>query len=118
MYVIEIRAEDNRIVLGPEEELYRSSFWASNVSFVSGSPPETAIEVSAKVRYKASQRPAVVVPHGGYAEVRFAEPQRAVTPGQAVVFYDGDEIVGGGIIESAPPVPGDGVGPVDAAVGV
>jgi tRNA-specific 2-thiouridylase len=40
MYVIEIRAEDNRIVLGPEEELYRSSFWASNVSFVSGSPPE------------------------------------------------------------------------------
>ena len=118
MYVIEIRAEDNRIVLGPEEELYRSSFWASNVSFVSGSPPETAIEVSAKVRYKASQRPAVVVPHGGYAEVRFVEPQRAVTPGQAVVFYDGDEVVGGGIIESAPSVPGDGVGSVGAAIGV
>ena len=107
MYVVRIQTDDNLVVLGREEELYRSRFWASGVNFISGHVPETPIEVSAKIRYKASEHPASVTPHGSWAEVRFVEPQRAVTPGQAVVFYDGEQVVGGGIIELEPPPPVD-----------
>ena len=61
------------------------------------------MEVTAKIRYKASESPATLLARDGWAEVRFAEPQRAVTPGQAVVFYQADELVAGGIIELEPP---------------
>ena len=61
--------------------------------------------VTAKIRYKASEASASVIPlDEGWAEIRFDEPQRAVTPGQAVVFYDGDRILGGGYIELEAPV--------------
>ena len=102
-YVVEISAEDNLVVLGREEELYRSEFYASKINFISGAIPDGPVNVTAKIRYKAKEQPATVVPHGDWAEFRFAEPQRAVTPGQAVVFYNGEEIVGGGIIELARP---------------
>ena len=102
-YVVRIDAETNKVVLGREEKLYRSVFWASGVSYTAGEPPEGPIEVNAKIRYKASESAATVVPHVGWAEVRFEEPQRAVTPGQAVVFYDGEEVLGGGMIELNPP---------------
>ncbi len=103
MYVSKIDAAANRVVLGPEEELYRRDMWASRVSFTSGSAPATELEVTAKIRYKASEAPATLVPQGDWARVSFHEPQRAVTPGQAVVFYDDEEVVGGGIIELDPP---------------
>ena len=99
VYVVKIDTETNRVTLGPEEELYRSDLWASRMSFISGETPDGPLEVTTKIRYKASERPATVIPRGAWAEVRFRELQRAVTPGQAVVFYDGDELVGGGIIE-------------------
>ncbi len=103
MYVSKIDAAANRVVLGPEEELYRRDMWASRVSFTSGSAPATELEVTAKIRYKASEAPATLAPQGDWARVSFHEPQRAVTPGQAVVFYDDEEVVGGGIIELEPP---------------
>ena len=112
MYVVRIQTENNLIVLGQEDDLYRSQFWASGVNFISGRVPEVPIEVSAKIRYKASENRATVTPRGDWAEVRFAEPQRAVTPGQAVVFYDGEQVVGGGMIELEPPPPLDQVEPV------
>ena len=103
IYVVQIDAEKNEVVVGPESQLSRSSFWASRVNYTSGEIPNGPVEVTAKIRYKARQYAATVTPHGDTAEVRFHEPQRAVTPGQAVVFYQGDEVVGGGIIELAPP---------------
>ena len=99
MYVVGIDAASNRVVLGREEELFRSTLWASQVSFTSGRAPDGPVEVNAKIRYKAIPYPATITPAGGRLEIVFDEPQRAVTPGQAVVFYRGDEVVGGGIIE-------------------
>lgn len=103
MYVVEIDAQANRVVLGAEDDLYCSTLWASGVNILSGREPDAPLEVTAKIRYKATENPATVEVNGSWAEIRFHQPQRAVTPGQAVVFYDGDEVVGGGIIESGPP---------------
>ena len=104
MHVIKIDAAANRVVLGPEDHLYGARLWASGVSFTSGRVVESGpLAVTAKIRYKASEFPAEVTPHGEWAEILFREPQRAVTPGQAVVFYQGDEMIGGGIIELEPP---------------
>ena len=105
VYVVRIDTESNQVILGPEEALYRSTLWASNMNFPSGELPKERLEVSAKIRYKASESPAVLTVRGDWAEVRFEEPQRAVTPGQAVVFYKGEELVAGGIIEPGPPGP-------------
>ena len=103
MYVVKIDPNSNEITLGPEEALFRSDLWASRMYFTSGKTPVGPLDVTAKIRYKASESPATLTPRGEWAEVRFKEPQRAVTPGQAVVFYDGEEIVGGGIIELEAP---------------
>ena len=103
MYVVKIDPETNQVTLGPEEELYRQDLWASKVNYTSGEPPDEPLEITAKIRYKASESPATLAARKGWAEVRFREPQRAVTPGQAVVFYDGEEVLGGGLIELEPP---------------
>ena len=70
--------------------------------------------MTAKIRYKASEFPAEVTPHGEWAEILFREPQRAVTPGQAVVFYQGEEMIGGGIIELEPPEGAEAPAPTPA----
>jgi tRNA-specific 2-thiouridylase len=100
VYVVEIDPERNRVVVGPEEGLYRDRLWASGVNYISRPPNEEAFEATAKIRYRAREARATVSPRGDWAEIRFQEPQRAVTPGQAVVFYWGEEVVGGGIIET------------------
>ena len=110
MYVVKIDTETNQVVLGPEEELFSSTLWASRVNFISGQAPDGPLEVAAKIRYKATASPATVTPRGHWVEIRFEEPQRAVTPGQAVVFYQGQELIGGGIIELDSPCRED-VGP-------
>ena len=101
-YVVSIDAERNEVVLGRESDLYRGALWASQVSYV-GQPPVGETRVTAKIRYKASESSALLRPGGEWAELRFDEPQRAVTPGQAVVFYSGDETLGGGYIETRGP---------------
>ena len=103
MYVVEIDTDSNRVVLGREDDLLRRSFWASRVNFTAGDTPSSTLAVDAKIRYKSGRSAASVVPHGDWAEIRFDTPQRAVTPGQAVVFYRGEEVLGGGIIELEPP---------------
>jgi len=100
LYVTSIDAEHNRVVVGGREELYRTSLWAEELHFVAG-PPEGAIMVEAKVRYRSPATPARLKLEGGRAQVRFLEPQRAVAPGQAVVFYQGEKVLGGGIIGGA-----------------
>ena len=100
-YVIRIDGRANTVVVGPEEELWSDTLTASRVSFVSGEPPQGDIEVSAKIRSRSPGAKGVLSPRGEFFEFRFYEPQRAITPGQAVVCYQGEEVLGGGIIESA-----------------
>ena len=99
LYVVQVDAEIDRVVVGPEEALYRDRVWTSRVNYTSGSPPEGPTRVEVKIRYKASEAPAVLYPQDDGAMVCFNEPQRALTPGQAAVFYQGDVLMGGGIIE-------------------
>ena len=101
LFVLSLDVEAHRVVVGPAEGLRQSTLRATDVSYVSGTPPRSPIEVEARIRYNSPQAPATLVPHADWAEVHFHEPQRAITPGQAVVFYQGDEVLGGGIIESA-----------------
>ena len=101
LYVLRIDAQTNTLVVGPEAELFSDTLWASNVNFISGDPPPGDIEVGAKIRYRSTEAEAVLSPQGELFQLRFHEPQRAITPGQAVVFYHGDEVLGGGIIDRA-----------------
>ena len=98
-YVIRLQADSNRVVVGPEQALYAGETWVSGVNYVAGGPPANGTPVSVKIRYKSYEAPATLHPRPGGALVRFREPQRAITPGQAAVFYDGDTLVGGGTIE-------------------
>ncbi len=104
-YVMRIDADSNEVVLGSQEDLLSTTLWASRVCYVSGIVPDGPVSVEAKIRYKAEPSPATVAPIGADAAiVEFEQSQRAVTPGQAVVFYDGDQILGGGYIEIEAPV--------------
>ncbi len=103
LYVLELRPESNEVVVGPEEALYQGELWAGEVNWIGLAPPLPAsVQVMAKIRYSAPPAAAVVYPlAGGRAKVVFGRPQRAIAPGQAVVFYRGDEVLGGGTIGSA-----------------
>ena len=101
LYVVGLDPETRRVVVGPEEALYSPTLQASGVTWTAGSPPPGPVEVAIKIRYKSQEVPATLLPDGDRAEVRFQQPQRAVTPGQAAVFYQGDEVLGGGFIEGA-----------------
>jgi tRNA-specific 2-thiouridylase len=101
LYVIRIEPESNRIVLGPEEELYSRRLVAHNVNWISGTAPREPLTARAKIRYKSREAEVTVFSRNDSVDVHFAQPQKAVTPGQAIVFYNVDEVLGGGIIDSA-----------------
>ncbi len=102
IYVIAIREEEDAIVVGTKDDLGRSALVAGNVNLISVAELRGSTVVMAKIRYKAPESPAVISPlPGGKVEVEFEHPQSAITPGQAVVFYDGDVVVGGGTIEKS-----------------
>ena len=93
------------VTIGPEEDLMSRELIAERVNWVAG-PPQDALRANVKIRYRTQPSLATVTPLDGsharryvrYVRVVFDEPQRAITPGQAVVFYDGDEVLGGGAI--------------------
>ena len=97
-YVVGIDSDSGDVVVGPEKQLYSDAAWATEVSYISGREPSDGVQVTAKVRYKSPETAATLHPRDGAALVRFNQPQRAITPGQAVVFYRGDEVLGGGRI--------------------
>ncbi len=100
LYVIAIDKKNNTIRAGKEQELYTNELIAYNMNFISRKKLETPIKVKAKIRYLHQPSQAMVIPlNEGKVRVKFDSPQRAVTPGQAVVFYNGDEVIGGGTIE-------------------
>lgn len=99
LYVVEIVPEENAVVVGELEEVYSHGLVAEDVNWVSIEEPEEAVRVDARIRYRASEVPARArVCADGALVVEFDEPQRAVSPGQAVVLYQGDLVVGGGTI--------------------
>ena len=106
LFVTKIDADTNVVTLASKEHLYQNRMWASRVNYVAVVKEGVPLDVTAKIRYKASEAKAVVVPHGAWATIKFDEPQRAVTPGQAIVFYKGDQLIGGGMIEVGSPTPG------------
>jgi tRNA-specific 2-thiouridylase len=96
-YVLRIVPETAEVVVGDESELYNASLSATDAHWV-GESPEQAFEGEVRIRYRHRAARAAIIPHGRAFEVRFAEPQRAITPGQAAVVYRGDEVIGGGFI--------------------
>ena len=104
LYVLRIEPESNRVVVGPESDLYQQWFWTSRVNFVSGEAPAGPTHVEVKIRYKFEGASAVLEPLANGALICFDQPQRAITPGQAAVFYQGDVVLGGGIIERDLPI--------------
>ena len=99
MFVMKIDAENNTITLGEKGMEFSNELTAYDVNFVSGEFPKENMLITAKVRYQAPPAAAMLCPQkDGTVKLMFPEPQRAVTPGQAVVFYDGDIVLGGGTV--------------------
>lgn len=99
MYVVHIDSEKNRVTLGPNEDLFVESFTIGNINLISIAELKEPMDVTVKTRYTQAEVPATIYPgEQGRIFVKFMEKQRAVTPGQAAVFYHGDVVVGGGKI--------------------
>jgi tRNA-specific 2-thiouridylase len=105
LYVTAIDHRTATVTVGPAEGLQRRELFASAVNWISGGPAGP-VEVEARIRYRGREERAVVTPlEDDAVQIEFDRPQRAVTPGQAVVFYRGDEVLGGGTIELEAPEP-------------
>lgn len=100
MYVLELRPAEKKVVVGPRPQLEQTTLTASRVNWIAGEPPGGILRVTAQIRHR--HQPASARVHAidhARAAVEFDSPQIAITPGQAVVFYDGDRVVGGGWID-------------------
>ena len=101
LYVISKDASSNTVLLGDDADLFASALLAARLNWIEPEP-DAPLRVTAKTRYSQSEAAATVTPNAdGTVRVDFDAPQRAVTAGQAVVFYDGERVVGGGTIETA-----------------
>ncbi len=99
VFVTQIRPDTNEVVIGENKDVFGQELYAYDVNFMSIEPPIEPIRVNAKVRYAhKGAMCTVTLMEDGRVHCYFDEPVRAITPGQAVVFYDGDIVVGGGII--------------------
>jgi len=99
LYVISLDVEKNQVVVGADQALLKSEFVAAGVNWVAFDNPVEPVRAEVRVRYRHTAAPATITPlENNRARVVFDEPQRAITPGQATVFYSGDEVVGGGWI--------------------
>lgn len=99
LYVLEINAKENSIIVGEENELYSNSFTLVDVNWMAFDRIPSPLETAVKIRYKSSPMEASVIKlEDGNYRVSFLTPQKAVTPGQVAVFYDGDILLGGGYI--------------------
>jgi len=100
LYVLEIRPQDRSIVVGERDYLYQSHLLADQVHWIAGSIPSDPVYCQAKIRYAAPPVAVCIKPtlQNDQVEVDFEQSQAAITPGQTVVFYQGDEVLGGGRI--------------------
>jgi len=99
LYVVQIERTKNRIIVGGESDLEAREFTAKGVNWISFDTPSEPVRAEVKIRYRHEPASAIIypLPHD-HARIVFDEPQRAITPGQATIFYNGDEVVGGGWI--------------------
>jgi len=102
-YVIKVDAKRNKLVVGPEKDLYQKKCSVKSVNWISEKAPNLPIKIKAKIRYRHEAVPAVITKNLKFIiyNLKFARPQRAITPGQSAVFYLGRRVLGGGIIEAA-----------------
>jgi tRNA-specific 2-thiouridylase len=100
LYVNKIDYDTNRIVVGNEENLFHKALIATDLYWVSGKSPDKVGDVEAKIRYGMAKEPVDMTVSGNSVYVVFKREQKAITPGQSVVFYHQDEVLGGGIIEN------------------
>jgi len=99
-YVIEINPPQNVITLGDDKDLYRDKLLVKDLNFISGDKLSDSTKAEVKIRYNSKKSPAIISAYGeDMVLINFEESQRAITPGQSAVFYQGDLVVGGGIIE-------------------
>ena len=98
LYVLKIDPDTNTVILGKNEELFTRELTAKDVNLIAMETMEGQIRCRAKIRYRHKEQPCTAWMEGDTLKVLFDEPQRAVTPGQSVVLYDGDTVIGGGII--------------------
>jgi len=98
LYVIALDVADNAVIVGPKSELGRRECSARHMHYVSGTEPSEPFRASAKIRYKAHEAAVTVHPQGARARVEFDEPQRDITPGQGLVLFDGEVVIGQGFI--------------------
>ena len=100
MYVLQLRPSEKTIVVGPRPELERTNLTASGVNWMAGAPPSEPLRVTAQIRHRHQPAAGTVrALDGNRASLEFDGPVIAVTPGQAVVFYRDDVVLGGGWIE-------------------
>lgn len=98
-YVVSIDAKNNKIIVGENEDLFRTKLLAKDLAFTDGKPPAQEFTAEGKVRYGMKVHKChVKLQDDGRATVTFDQPQRAITSGQSVVFYEGDRLIGGGTI--------------------
>ena len=101
LHVLRIDAENNTIVVGARDDLFRDTLVAGSLNFLSTERPPAPVRIQAKIRHNQPAADAELTPLAdGRARVVFDRPQWAITPGQSVVFYDRDVVLGGGIIHS------------------
>jgi tRNA-specific 2-thiouridylase len=100
LYVVGIDADEGAVTVGPREALERTTLTASAVNWIAGTPPSPGTRVTAQIRHRHREAGATIDPiDGDRVSATFDEPQHAITPGQAVVFYDGEVVIGGGWID-------------------
>jgi len=102
LFVVALDVENNTLLVGNDQDVFSSALIADDLNFILSPQLTEATRVTAKIRYHAKEVPAILLPLGdGRIRLNFDEPERAVTPGQSVVFYIGDDVLGGGIIQKA-----------------
>jgi tRNA-specific 2-thiouridylase len=96
LYVLSIDPETNRVIVGEDDVLRKTTCEVEGLNWISVAPPETPFRAFVKIRHKHEPAPAIIEPlDASRARITFESPQRAITPGQAAVFYDGDRVLAG-----------------------
>jgi len=102
LYVLQIKGDTRQVIVGHDEDLYSRTLHTHRNNLISVSELREPMRVAVKIRHRHQPAPAMIESTGpDRIQVTFDDPQRAITPGQAAVFYDGDTVVGGGWIETS-----------------
>jgi tRNA-specific 2-thiouridylase len=102
VFVTEIRKDTNQVVLGTDKELARDGMWVSQLNMMKYEMLSQPLETVTRIRYNDKQgTPAQIIQEGNRMQVLFHQPVYAIAPGQAAVFYEGEDVVGGGWIQSS-----------------